>query len=195
MKTNLQLAAIAAAAMLALTPAAARAGDPYLRPAKAPEPAHNKSTPARVALGKALFFDPRLSGSDWISCASCHNPALGWSDGLSTGIGDGMKRLTRHTPTIVNIGFATPLMWDGRAPNLEEQALGPIQADQEMNQDIPGLIKKLSQFDGYVTLFQKAYPGEASPTRPSARRSPPTSARCSRPSRRSTAGAGATRRR
>jgi cytochrome c peroxidase len=162
MRPNLTLAGLVSAVMLALTPAAAicAGGDPYLRPAKAPEPAHNKSTPARVALGKALFFDPRLSGSDWISCASCHNPALGWSDALPTGIGDGMKRLTRNTPTIVNVGFATQLMWDGRAPNLEEQALGPIAAGEEMNQDIPGLVKKLSQLDGYVTLFEKAYPGE-----------------------------------
>jgi cytochrome c peroxidase len=147
------------AVLLALAPMAASA-DPYLRPSKAPEPADNKSTPAKVALGKALFFDPRLSGSDWISCASCHNPAMGWSDGLSTGIGDGMKRLGRATPTIVNIGFVTNLMWDGRAPNLEAQALGPIQADQEMNQDIEGLVKKLSGIRGYASLFEKAYPGE-----------------------------------
>ena len=161
MGAKIRLAAVAAAVMLGLAPSAASAGgDPYQRPAKAPEPAHNKSTPARVALGKALFFDPRLSGSEWISCASCHNPALGWSDGLTTGIGDGMKRLPRATPTIVNIGFSTQLMWDGRAPNLEEQALGPIAAGEEMNQDIPGLIKKLSQFGGYVAMFDKAYPGE-----------------------------------
>jgi cytochrome c peroxidase len=161
MKTSQKLAAFAAmasAVILAFAPAAS--ADPYLRPEKAPEPAHNKSTPARVELGKALFFDPRLSGSDWISCASCHNPAMGWSDGLSTGIGDGMKRLARATPTIVNIGFASSLMWDGRQPNLEAQALGPIQADVEMNQDIPGLVKKLSGIQGYVAMFSKAYPGE-----------------------------------
>ncbi len=161
MRAKLRLAALAGAVMLALAPVAAGAsGDPYQRPARAPEPAHNKSTPARVALGKALFFDPRLSGSEWISCASCHNPALGWSDGLATGIGNGMKRLPRATPTIVNVGFSAPLMWDGRAPNLEAQALGPIAAGEEMDQDIPGLIKKLSQFRGYVALFDKAYPGE-----------------------------------
>jgi cytochrome c peroxidase len=145
--------------ILAFAPAGASA-DQYLRPHKAPEPAHNKSTPARVELGKALFFDPRLSGSDWISCASCHNPAMGWSDGLPTGMGDGMKRLGRATPTVVNIGFVTQLMWDGRAPNLEAQALGPIQADQEMNQDIEGLVKKLSGINGYLAMFDKAYPGE-----------------------------------
>jgi cytochrome c peroxidase len=71
--------------------------DPYLRPAQAPAPANNQMTPARVELGKLLFFDPRLSGSNWISCASCHNPTLGWSDGLPTGIGHGMKPLARAT--------------------------------------------------------------------------------------------------
>jgi len=153
-----QLAALASAVLFAFAPAAG--ADPYLRPDKAPEPAHNKSTPARVELGKALFFDPRLSGSDWISCASCHNPAMGWSDGLPTGVGEGMKRLGRATPTIVNIGFTTHLMWDGRQPNLEAQALGPIQAGEEMNQDIPGLVKKLSGIKGYLPMFDKAYPGE-----------------------------------
>ena len=85
---------------------------------------------------------------------------MGWSDGLPTGIGDGMKKLKRATPTILNTGFSPHLMWDGRAPNLEEQALGPIAADVEMNQDIPGLVKKLSGIQGYVELFGKAYPGE-----------------------------------
>src|SRR5215216_117549 len=71
------------------------ATDKYLRPAVAPAPAENKVTPERVELGKALFFDPRLSGSNWISCATCHNPGLGWSDGLPTGWGHGMKKLGR----------------------------------------------------------------------------------------------------
>jgi cytochrome c peroxidase len=113
-----------------------------------------------VQLGKALFFDPRLSGSNWISCASCHNPALGWSDGLPTGMGHGMKTLKRATPTIINTAFSPVLMWDGRAPSLEAQALGPIAADVEMNQDIEGLVKKLSSIPGYPPLFEKAYPGE-----------------------------------
>jgi cytochrome c peroxidase len=144
---------------LVLGAAPALAQDPYLRPA-APEPSDNRGTPERVALGKALFFDPRLSGSNWISCASCHNPGLGWTDGLPTGIGDGMKKLRRATPTILNTAYTKLLMWDGRASTLEEQALGPIAAGEEMNQDIPALIAKLSSIAGYVELFGKAYPGQ-----------------------------------
>jgi cytochrome c peroxidase len=134
--------------------------DRYLRPAKAPEPAHNVGNPARVALGKTLFFDPRLSGSNWISCASCHNPSRGWSDGLPTGLGHGMQVLKRATPALLNCGFNTTLMWDGRAPSLEEQALGPIANEAEMNQDLPGLVRKLSAIAGYRPLFNAAYPGE-----------------------------------
>lgn len=133
--------------------------DPYLRPAQAPAPEDNKLTPARAELGKALFFDPRLSGSDWISCATCHNPALGWSDGLRTGYGHGMNRLGRATPTIINAAFNPIQMWDGRKPNLEEQALGPISADVEMNMELAGLVKKLEQIPGYRPMFEKAYPG------------------------------------
>ena len=147
---------------LCLVAAAAQAAprDPYLRPDKAPEPAENRSTPARVALGKALFFDPRMSGSNWISCASCHNPALGWSDGLPTAVGNGMNKLKRATPTLVNTAFSPLLMWDGRFASLEAQALGPIAADSEMDQDLAGLVAKLSKIEGYRTLFDKAYPGE-----------------------------------
>jgi cytochrome c peroxidase len=151
----------AAAVGCVVTTAAADPGkDPYLRPQTVPEPASNKTTPARVALGKALFFDPRLSGSNWISCATCHNPALGWSDGLPTGIGDGMHALKRATPTILNSAFSKILMWDGRARDLEEQALGPVAAVVEMNQDIPGLVAKLSRIEGYAQMFENAYPKE-----------------------------------
>lgn len=145
---------------LALSTASLGGADPYLRPERAPAPADNKVTAARVALGKALFFDPRLSGSNWISCASCHNPALGWSDGLPTGIGHDMKQLKRATPTILNAAFNPIQMWDGRKRTLEDQALGPIEAHVEMNQDLPGLLKKLSAIPGYGPMFEAAYPGE-----------------------------------
>src|SRR5689334_18599745 len=70
----------------------------YKRPSEIPAPPDNAYSPERTALGKALFFDPRLSGSGALSCASCHNPALGWGDGLSTGIGHMGSKLGRHTP-------------------------------------------------------------------------------------------------
>ena len=153
--------AIAATVMFATgasSPNASR--DRYLRPAAAPVPADNQLTPERVQLGKALFFDPRLSGSNWISCATCHNPGLGWSDGLPTGWGHGMKKLGRATPTILNTAFNPIQMWDGRKSTLEDQALGPIGADAEMNQPLPELVAKLSKIEGYRSMFKKAYPAE-----------------------------------
>lgn len=154
------LRAIVAGICLATSTAAKADADPYLRPEQAPAPEDNKPTPERVALGKTLFFDPRLSGSNWISCASCHNPVLGWSDGLPTGFGHGMKRLKRATPPIVNAAFNEFLFWDGRRSSLEEQALDPIENDGEMNQDIPALVKKLSAIPGYAAMFERAYPGD-----------------------------------
>ncbi len=129
----------------------------FTRPAKAPEPADNKSTPARVALGKALFFDPRLSGSNFISCGTCHNPALGWSDGQKTAIGHGMQVLGRATPTVLNTAYQRFQFWDGRARTLEEQAVGPIQAAGEMNQNMDELVAELKAIPGYVSMFDKAY--------------------------------------
>lgn len=152
-----------AAALASLSLAGAHAGDThssYLRPKQAPAPGDNALTPARVALGKALFFDPRLSGSNWISCASCHNPSLGWSDGLATAIGDGMKKLGRATPTIVNAAFNPVQFWDGRTRTLEAQALGPLTADAEMHGSIADMKRKLEAIAGYRAMFDAAYPGE-----------------------------------
>lgn len=132
----------------------------YLRPSSVPVPPDNMMTPARVELGKSLFFDPRLSGSNWISCTTCHNPALGWSDGLPTAIGNGMKVLDRATPTVLNTAYQKFQFWDGRAKTLEEQALGPIQAEIEMGANIDEVLKKLANVPGYVRMFEHAYPGE-----------------------------------
>src|SRR3569833_2778984 len=85
MKLHVVITAALALALTAGVQAAPK--ESYLRPETIPAPAGNAVTPERVELGKALFFDPRLSGSNWISCATCHNPALGWSDGLPTAIG------------------------------------------------------------------------------------------------------------
>ena len=132
----------------------------YARPSSPPIPADNAMTPARVELGKMLFFDPRLSGSGWISCASCHNPALGWSDGLKTATGHGMKTLNRHTPTILNAAYNKKQMWDGRFASLEEQALGPIGSPGEMNMDMKTLVERVNGITGYRSYFERAYPGE-----------------------------------
>src|SRR5882724_11603025 len=122
----LTLAGCAAGTGSTSTAAAAAPADPFLRPAAVPFPPDNPPNAARIALGRALFFDPRLSGSEMISCATCHNPSLGWADGQPTAVGDGAKRLGRATPTILNTAYQPLQMWDGRKTSLEDQALGPI---------------------------------------------------------------------
>jgi cytochrome c peroxidase len=175
--TTAQTVATRAAAALLITLActrygAARGGDSiasdprtpvkqkYVRPSVPLFPADNGFTAEREYLGKSLFFDPRLSGSKFISCATCHNPGLAWGDGLSKGIGDGKKPLGRHTPTILNVAYGDLMFWDGRADSLEAQALGPIQSAAEMNLPLDQAIQRLSAIPGYKTLFAKAYPGE-----------------------------------
>ncbi len=127
---------------------------------RVPDAAHNPMTPAKVELGKALFFDPRLSGNGTVSCASCHNPALGWSDGLKTGVGINGTVLGRATPTIVNVAYNTQFMWDGRKKSLEDQALGPMKTPEEMKTDFTATLHLLGSVDGYVAMFNKAFPGE-----------------------------------
>ena len=160
MKSILAWFALLIVTMFATGSIAAPAQNPWLRPETVPAPANNATTPVRVELGRNLFFDPRLSGSNWISCANCHNPALGWSDGLPTAIGNNMKILGRATPTLVNTAYNKIQMWDGRFRTLEEQALGPITAEGEMNQNLDEVLDKLSSIPGYVALFAAAYPGE-----------------------------------
>lgn len=120
-------------------------------------PSDNKWSKVKEDLGKMLYFDPRLSGSNWISCATCHNPALGWSDGLPRTIGDGQKELGRHSPTIINSGYFETQMWDGRKKSLEDQAKGPIAASVEMNQDYDELLRELQALPGYVSRFDKVF--------------------------------------
>jgi cytochrome c peroxidase len=126
-----------------------------------PYPADNQPNAARIALGKTLFFDPRLSGAGNMSCASCHNPALGWSDALPTARGDKSEMLGRASPTLFNTGYNSIQMWDGRKKSLEHQAMGPMQANVEMNTDLGKLFQWLGSNEGYKSLFAAAYPGEA----------------------------------
>lgn len=154
------VAVLSAGAFAAAVWADAPKQDPWLRPAGVPAPADNVPNAARIELGKVLFFDPRLSGSKWMSCATCHNPALGWSDGLPTAIGHGFTQLKRATPSILNTAYNPVQMWDGRKRTLEDQALGPIQTPEEMNLPIPELEQRLNAIAGYKPLFDKAYPGE-----------------------------------
>jgi cytochrome c peroxidase len=132
----------------------------YRRPASIPFPRDNPYTPEKLALGKKLYFDTRVSVSSAQSCASCHSPAFGWADGLPVGVGFGMARLGRHSPTIVNAAWGAIFMWDGRLADLEEQALGPIQSPGEMNMPIDQLMGRLATIPEYKPLFAAAFPSE-----------------------------------
>ncbi len=147
--------------VLSAEAAAAVYRDAYRRPQNTPAPPDNAITPARVDLGRALFFDPRLSGSGAMSCGTCHNPSLSWGDGLPRAVGAGMQTLGRRTPTVLDTAWATALFWDGRATTLEEQALGPIAAAGEMNLPLDTMEAKIQTIQGYSPLFAAAYPGES----------------------------------
>jgi cytochrome c peroxidase len=131
----------------------------YRRPALIPFPKENPYTPDKASLGKKLYFDTRISVTSAQSCASCHSPGFGWGDGLAVGVGHGMTKLGRHSPTIVNAAWGGIFMWDGRLANLEEQALGPIQSPGEMNMPIEQLMERLGAIAEYKPLFAAAFPG------------------------------------
>ncbi|RYG17750.1 MAG: cytochrome-c peroxidase, partial [Chitinophagaceae bacterium] len=116
-----------------------------------------------VKLGKLLFFDKRLSASNKISCSSCHQPDLKWTDGLAVSVGHDKAQNTRNSPTIENVWFYKRLFWDGRAKNLEEQAQIPLTSKIEMHQNMSVLPKKLTKIKGYLPYFRAAF-GDAAIT-------------------------------
>jgi cytochrome c peroxidase len=134
----------------------------WLRPLEVPQPKNNKLTPARIELGKLLYFDTRLSKDNTISCATCHDPKRGWTDQVPTSKAVGFEGRVgpRNSPVVLNAAYQKHQFWDGRAKSLEQQALGPIEADVEMNMPIDELVLKLNKIEGYVALFEKAYKRE-----------------------------------
>lgn len=119
----------------------------------------NPMTHEKVELGKKLFFDNALSVDHTMSCATCHDPEKGWSNGLRVAEGVNGKAGKRNVPTIVNAAFYRSLFWDGRAGSLEGQALGPILNENEMGMpSAKALVDRLSENDEYTALFAKAFP-------------------------------------
>lgn len=119
-------------------------------------------TPQEIDLGRYLFFDPILSGDGTISCASCHDPQKGFSDGLSTSIGIGDHQLNRAAPSLWNVGYLKKLFWDGRASSLEAQLEGPLYAAEEMGNTPEHLLKSLNGIENYRALFAEANPNRDS---------------------------------
>ncbi len=163
------LGAAAAVVALAATPAAA---DDLMAKAQAlfkPIPASvqmvrdNAVTPEKSELGKMLFFDPRLSASEIISCNTCHNLSTGGVDAGPTSVGHGWQKGPRRAPTVYNAVFNVAQFWDGRAADLKAQAKGPVQASIEMNATPKHVTDTLASMPGYVEAFKKAFPGDPSP--------------------------------
>jgi cytochrome c peroxidase len=129
-----------------------------------PIPKQNPQTPLKIELGKKLFFDRRLSGDGTMSCATCHDPKQGYSDGLEISLSYPTTRNWRNSPTLTGVAFQKHLFHDGRASSLEEQALFPMMSAFEMNQNLDFLEEKLRSVPEYVTQFSQVF-GDGDVTR------------------------------
>jgi hypothetical protein len=126
-------------------------------------PADNPTTLERVALGHKLFFEPKLSRSGTIACNTCHVVGAAGVDHRETAMGEGARVGVRNSPTVYNAAFLVAQFWDGRAPTLEEQAKGPIQAHVEMDLTPPEAVARLIE-TGYAPLFAEAFGGDSALT-------------------------------
>lgn len=120
-------------------------------------PSDNPYNENAVALGKKLFFDGQLSSDGTVSCAKCHIPSNGFTDidQISLGVGDAVG--VRHSMTLTNVAWGRSFFWDGRASSLEEQALGPVENEHEMDESWPNVVSKLQADPDYPGLFEQAY--------------------------------------
>ncbi|MFD2966531.1 cytochrome-c peroxidase [Sphingobacterium bambusae] len=123
----------------------------------APIQARDPQYKAMIELGKTLFFDPRLSASQQISCSSCHDPDMHWTDGRVRAIGHNHRIGMRNSPSISFAWASEKLFWDGRANSLEEQIKGSLTNKNEMNASLPEMRHTLLQIEAYRPLFQEAY--------------------------------------
>ncbi len=120
-------------------------------------PANNPLTAEKIELGRKLYFDKRLSADNSVSCATCHDPKLAFTDGKPVSTGIKGQKGGRSAPTVVNRLFSKEQFWDGRAEDLEAQALGPIQNPIEMGNTLEAVVKKLNAIEGYRKEFQRVF--------------------------------------
>ena len=155
---------IAAATAALLGAGSASAYDWKPLPEQPPSPSHNPTTPAKVHLGRKLFFDPRYSATGTVSCNTCHNVMEGGDDGRPTSMGVHGKTGPRNAPTVWNSAFASTQFWDGRAKNLEEQAKGPVLASVEMGvEELQVALNIVASIPGYQEMFKTAFPDDENP--------------------------------
>jgi cytochrome c peroxidase len=125
-----------------------------------PDPAPD---PAAVELGKALFFEPRLSEGHNISCNTCHNLGTGGADLAPVSLGHRWQKGGRNSPTVLNATYNSAQFWDGRARDLAEQAGGPMVNPVEMGSTKEHVVEQLKGIPGYLPLFAAAFPNDADP--------------------------------
>lgn len=130
----------------------------YRRPTAIAFPAQTPYSPQMATLGKMLFFDPRLSGAQNLSCASCHNPSFGYEVPVPGAIGAANTPLGRKAPTVLNAAFTPIFFWDGRADSLEAQAQGPMTAAAEMNGNFHDIVPRLNNVPEYRAWFAAEFP-------------------------------------
>lgn len=137
--------------------------DPGVGGLKTPLPAvRDGFTPQQIDLGRYLFFDPVLSKDGTVSCASCHQPDKGFSDGLKTSVGIDNAALPRSAPSLWNVAFYKKFFWDARATSLETQMTGPLYAENEMGTTREQLLETLNSIESYQQLFRQAFPSKTS---------------------------------
>jgi cytochrome c peroxidase len=130
----------------------------FRRPTEIPFPPQDPYSVEKATLGKLLFFDPILSGSGTISCATCHNPGLSWGDGLPRAVGEGRVQLALRAPTTLNLAWGELYGWDGKFPDLESVAFAPLGNKANMNRNEAELIRDLTAIRGYREAFAAASP-------------------------------------
>lgn len=140
-------------------PLASSWGDPLAPlPPSPPVPSEDLETPSKAALGKTLFFDPRLSVNGSISCAFCHVPTAGYADPKQVSLGVGGKRGGRNAPSVLNSAYFPLQFWDGRAGSLEEQAIGPLTNPVEMaNHNYRSIVARLRKIHSYRVAFYRVF--------------------------------------
>src|SRR5262249_23125626 len=119
-------------------------------------PPDNPITRKKIALGRKLFFDKRLSSDNSISCATCHDPNYGFADPHRFSVGTKGRGGDRRSPTVLNVAFMEPLMWDGRASTLEDQVLLPFASPAELDLPLDVVVAKLTR-NGYSDQFEDAF--------------------------------------
>lgn len=144
--------------VLALTGVCSVASAWEALPSKAPAPADNPTTAAKVVLGQMLYHDPRLSSTGTVSCASCHNTMLGGEDNRPVAMGVNGQTGGRSAPTVWNSAFNAVQFWDGRAASLEDQAAGPVTNPIEMGmKNWDAVVARLKSIAGYQKLFEQVF--------------------------------------